>query len=180
MAAVWTQQEIETLRVMWQSSVPIKDQMHLLPGRSMQYAFRKAKQLGFGAKHRGHSEMLGVVADLMADGKARAAIDVFKEIDIDLGHARELLGRLVNEGRAHITLWRQAGCNGQWQALYVIGAGVSQPKPKKMTQKQRVERFMKRIDPVEWEIRKQRYAARKRKAPRMKDPIIQALFGRAA
>ncbi len=180
MGAKWTEEEIATLREMWQSPVPMKDQMHRLPGRSAEYAFRMAKKLGMGFKNRAYSEMLGHIEKLMMDGKPRSVHDVFKEIAVDLGHARDLLTRLVHEERAHIAIWRQTGCNGQWQALYVIGKGVNVPKPKPMTQKQRTERFMSRLDPVDIDIMKKRYAARKRKAPRVIDPITQALFGRAA
>ncbi len=180
MGAKWTDEEIATLREMWQSPIPMKHQMHRLPGRGAEYAFRMARKLGLGLKNRSYSKMLFEIEKLMSDGKPRTARDVFKEIDIELSHARDLLTRLVSEQRAHIPIWRQTGCNGQWQAIYLIGKGESQPKPRPMTQKQRTERFLSRLDPVEIDIMKQRYAARKRKAPRVIDPITQALFGRAA
>lgn len=179
MAARWSPEELAILAGIWKSPIPVKCQMHLLPARTKSTACHQAARQGLGEKCRGVSKLIDEIEHLLKDGKSRSAAAVFKEVDINLGHARRLLNRLVTERRAHITRWEQVSGNGLWQAMYLIGEGVSAPKPKKMTQKERNARFERKIDPLELQIRRQRYTLRKKNIVR-RDPFIAAFFGEAA
>lgn len=180
MGARWSEEELQVVRDMWKSTVPTKLQAHKLPGRTVHSIERMAWKLGLEKKPRGHSEMLIEVERLLSDGKPRTTQDVFKEIAVDPGYAHVLMARLVREGRAHIAVWRQVGVNGQWQAIYLIGAGESAKKPRPMTQRQRTARYLERVDPVELEIMKKKYNVRRRRVVPQVDDLTQAFFGRAA
>jgi hypothetical protein len=49
-----------------------------------------------------------------------------------------------------------------------------------MTQKERSARFERKIDPLELQIRRQRYTLRQKKNIVRRDPLIAAFFGEAA
>jgi hypothetical protein len=180
MAARWSPEELAILARIWRSPTPVKLQMHLLPGRSESTAGHQAIRQELGAKNRADSKLVDDIEKLLKDGRSRTVSAIFKEIDISLSHARNMLNRLVAERRAHIADWEQVPSNGLWQAIYVIGRGVSMPRPKKMTQKERSARFERKIDPLELQIRRQRYTLRQKKNIVRRDPLIAAFFGEAA
>lgn len=180
MAARWSPEELVILADIWRSPIPIKDQMHLLPGRTESTSCHQAARQGLGEKRRGVSKFVEEIEQLLKDGKPRSAMAVFKEIDINLGHAWKMLNRLVKEKRAHITRWEQVCGNGVWQAVYLIGEGVNARRPQKMTQKERNARFERKADQLELQIRRQRYALRQKKSVPRRDPFIAAFFGEAA
>lgn len=183
MGTRWSEEEKAILRDIWKSPIPANLQAHRLPLRNIDNINRMAVRLKLGAKRRDYSPMLQVIRELMRDGEPRTTKEIAARVNGSVCQVRILLDAEVTGKRFHVMRWSQGGRNGQWQKVYRFGKGRNAECPAPMTQSERNRKFLERADPDEMEFRHKRYYLRrliKTGRATRRDPLTEALFGRAA
>ncbi|WP_043345042.1 hypothetical protein [Cupriavidus basilensis] len=178
----WTEPELDVIRDIWRSGIPVKACMHLLPGRTCGAVKEKARELELPKKSRKYSPTWEVLKHLMKDGKPLTALQASKLTGICAEQIRSLVSEHVNDGSAHIVDWVRATRRGHLQAYFLPIPGESKPKPQKLTPREMQQRYRDKFDPEDWHARQRKYVNRrylKRGKLIRREPLLAAFFGSA-
>lgn len=181
MAARWSEEEEATLREIWRTPGLLKVQVDRLPRRNADTAQKHAEKLKLGRKAHFASPLLDRIKALMADNMPRPVREIALLAAGSELHTRDMLRAAVERKEFSIPKYAPSPVNGNFEALYKLGAGRNAKKPRARTSAERCREWRRKQDPIEREFRAKRYELNRRiKAGVRPDPLAAALFGSAA
>jgi hypothetical protein len=107
--------------------------------------------------------------------KPHTAVELADLIHCHVRSSRKIVSQLYREGKVFIQEWHRVAYKGIPAAAYRYGIGVDAPKPKPLTQLQRVQRMREKEDVERKAFRLARQRQLRRKIKR--DPLVAAFFG---
>ena len=132
MGKKWTDEEMECIRTLWSSSVPLTAHMDLFPGRTLYAVYRQAGKMGLPEKPKEEDVILARIHTFMADGLGRTAVEIASALNLDEKNIRRRMNQLVDADEMHILSY-----NARYSAaVFRAGAGENAAKPPPMTKKE--------------------------------------------
>lgn len=185
--AHWPEEEKTLLRQYWATDKPIREWMHLLPGRSEDAIIGRARRLKLGKREVNRkptrTESWQCIEQLLSDGKFRSTPEIAERTGFNVSVVRKQLQERIRV-QVYVAEWRWEV--NKWVALFALGvnqynARRPKPKPKAENQRKYYERRKKfRPDDHEEHLRKRRLReAAKRPAPQTTDPAASWLNNNA-
>ncbi|WP_438391104.1 hypothetical protein [Caballeronia sp. DA-9] len=169
------------MRDIWASTKLLKQQMHLLPGRTAWSIQRQAGILKLGRKTRTPSLLYDRICILMKDKEARTAKEIAALIFASYTQTKRLLREACERGEFHIASYRPRPINGTPTVVYRKGKGRNAAMAPKMTLAERARKFRREADPVEYAFKRKQYTLNQKinQGKVKPDELTNAFFGRA-
>lgn len=133
---IWTPEEDDMLRRIWAEGGPIKRHAAELPRHSVEAIITRANNLKLGKRpkrNRGSEPISLKLIKKQLQIADMTTLAISRVTGIDKSTVVKYIGSESAAGRLHIVSWRKSSKGGVPAAVYRIGAGVNQPRPARLT-----------------------------------------------
>jgi hypothetical protein len=144
MGARWTDVERLVVCEIWKTPVRVEDQLHLLPGRTVDAVYREAEKLKIGRKALPVRDPIAVLdcdkavlRTILNAEKGMSIDEIHRGSDVGKHRLRDALREMLAAEEIHISEY----AGGYRTAHYKLGKGTNAVKPGGMTSKERRKRF---------------------------------------